>query len=201
MPMPSFETLGAIIIFAAAASWTPGPNNVMLASSGATFGLSRTWPHIFGVTIGFSLMVFAIALGLGEVFRNEPALRIVISWTGFAVMLYLAYRIGTQSARPAKAAARPLSFWSAAAFQWVNPKAWVMTTAAAATYVSGQHPTMDAATIAVIFLLVGLTSTTTWAAAGASLAALLGRGWRLVAFNATMALLLALSALWLVIGG
>ncbi|WP_108658919.1 LysE family translocator [Acuticoccus kandeliae] len=201
MVAPTAQTLAALIAFAVACSWTPGPNNVMLASSGATFGFARTRPHILGVTIGVTVMVFTVTLGLGEVFRSAPALQTVIAWLGFAVMLWLAFRIARQSAAGRKNAARPLSFVGAALFQWVNPKAWVMCIAAAATYASGGTPLHEALIIAIVFLFVSITSTTAWAASGAALSRLLGSGWRLRAFNVTMALLLALSALWLVVDG
>lgn len=195
------EILTALVAFALASVWTPGPNNVMLAASGATFGVRRTVRHALGVALGFPLMLFAIALGLGEAFRAEPALRDAIAWIGFAVMVWLAWRIGT--ARPpsedAARRSRPLSFATAVAFQWVNPKAWVMAIATAATYASGASPGLEAAVAAVVFALAGLTSAFGWAAAGAALGRVLGRGWRLRAFNAAMGLLLAASALWLVL--
>jgi len=203
MAVHSPEILAALAAFALASVWTPGPNNVMLAASGATFGVRRTARHALGVALGFPLMLFAIALGLGEAFRSAPALREAIAWIGFAVMVWLAWRIGT-ARPPAEGAAgrsRPLSFATAVMFQWVNPKAWVMAIATAATYASGASPGMEAALAAAVFALAGLTSSFGWAAAGAALGRILGRGWRLRAFNAAMGLLLAASALWLVMEG
>jgi len=203
MSILSPEILAALAAFALATVWTPGPNNVMLAASGATFGVRRTVRHALGVALGFPLMLFAVALGLGEAFRAEPALREAIAWVGFAVMVWLAWRIGT--ARPpdedGPRRSRPLSFLTAVAFQWVNPKAWVMAIATAATYASGARPGLEAAVAAAVFAIAGLSSAFGWAAAGAALGRVLGRGWRLRAFNAAMGLLLALSALWLVTEG
>lgn len=194
-----FETLLALAGYALAGTWTPGPNNMMLAASGATFGWRPTVPHAMGVALGFPVMVFLIALGLGEVFQRSAALQTVLAWGGFAVMLYLAWRIATADAANVRGPARPLRFHEAAAFQWVNPKAWVMATGVSATYANGGNPVRDALVIAVIFVVAGLTSSQTWAAFGAGIGRVLGAGARLRAFNIAMGLLLVASALWLVI--
>ena len=193
------QILLALAGFAFATTWTPGPNNMMLAASGATFGWRPTVPHALGVGLGFPLMVFLIALGLGEIFQRSEALQTGLAWGGFAVMLYLAWRIATAGAAKARRRARPLRFHEAAAFQWVNPKAWVMAIGVSATYARGDDPVSDAAIIAAIFVIAGLTSSQTWAAFGAGIGRTLGAGARLRAFNVTMGLLLAASALWLVL--
>jgi threonine/homoserine/homoserine lactone efflux protein len=190
----------ALTGFAFATTWTPGPNNMMLAASGATFGWRPTVPHALGVALGFPLMVFLIALGLGEVFQRSQALQTGLAWGGFAVMLYLAWRIATAGAARASKRTRPLRFHEAAAFQWVNPKAWVMAIGVSATYARGEDPVSDAAIIAAIFVIAGLTSSQTWTAFGAGIGRALGTGTGLHVFNAAMGLLLALSALWLVLG-
>jgi len=193
------QILLALTGFAFATTWTPGPNNMMLAASGATFGWRPTVPHAMGVALGFSLMVFLIALGLGEVFQRSQTLQTGLVWGGFAVMLYLAWRIATAGAAKARRRARPMRFHEAAAFQWVNPKGWVMAIAVAATYVRGDDPVSDAAIIAAIFVIAGLTSSQSWAAFGAGIGRTLGTGIRLRAFNVTMGLLLAACGLWLVL--
>lgn len=203
LPGLSAETLVALAVFAAASSWSPGPNNFMLAASGATFGLRRTLPHLLGVILGFPVMLFVLTLGLGEVFRTEPALRAVIAWLGFAVMLYFAFRLARQSGVRMKGGTggKPLSFFGAAAFQWVNPKAWALSIAVAATYASGVSPLVDAGLAAAMFIAIGGTAAAGWATAGTGLGHLLGTGARLRVFNLVMALLLALSAFVLVLGG
>ncbi len=190
----------ALLGYAFATTWTPGPNNMMLASSGATFGWRATVPHAFGVAFGFPLMVFLIALGLGEIFHRSPALQKGLAWFGFAVMMWLAWRIGTAGAAKARARVRPLRFHEAAAFQWVNPKAWVMATGVSAAYASGMDPVLDAALAAAVFAFAGITSSNGWAVFGAGIGRVLGDGPRLRAFNVTMALLLAACALWLIVG-
>ncbi|RAH97085.1 hypothetical protein DLJ53_30945 [Acuticoccus sediminis] len=195
----STDSLLALITFALATSWSPGPNNFMLASSGATFGFWRTIPHVLGVVIGFPIMLFIVTLGLGEVFRTQPAVRDVVVWVGLVVMLYLALRIATQRVGIARDAARPLGFLTVSAFQWVNPKAWVMSIGVAATFASGLAPTREAAATALVFVVSGSTSASGWAAAGAALQRILGHGMRLRVFNVTMGLLLAASAVWMVL--
>ena len=198
--MPA-ETLIALIGFAFAGVWTPGPNNVMLAASGATFGWRATLPHALGVALGFPVMLFLVALGLGEVFRSAPAFRTGLAWTGCAIMLWLAWRIANAGPPGDARRARPLSFAEATGFQWINPKAWVMAIGVSATYASGAAPLLEAAIAALIFAVAGLTSANGWAASGAAIGRLLGTGWRLRAFNIAMGLLLAGSALMLVVEG
>ena len=135
------EALLALIGILAAASWTPGPNNAMLAASGATFGFRRTQPHISGVAIGFPAMLFAVALGMGGLFERWPELAGILRWLGAAALIYVAWRIATAGGPEAGAGrARPFSFWQAVAFQWVNPKAWVICLAIAAQFVTGATP-------------------------------------------------------------
>jgi threonine/homoserine/homoserine lactone efflux protein len=189
----------ALLGFAFATTWTPGPNNVMLAASGAAFGWRPSLPHAMGVALGFPLMVFLIALGLGAVFQRSEVLQTGLAWVGFAVMIYLAWRIATAGAAKAQTRTRPLRFHEAAAFQWVNPKAWVMATGVSATYIDGGNPVLDAAIIAVAFLIAGLTSSQSWVAFGAAIGRMLGTGARLRAFNVTMGLLLVACALWMVL--
>ncbi|MGF1553260.1 MAG: LysE family translocator [Paracoccaceae bacterium] len=195
------DALLALAGFAFAGTWTPGPNNMMLAASGATHGWRRTLPHALGVALGFPVMLFAVALGLGQAFEAFPAVRGAITVLGCAVMLWLGWRIATSAPPDDETAApvrRPLSFLEASAFQWVNPKAWVMCIGVAASFASGAHPVIEAAIAAGVFVVSGLTSSQGWALFGAGIGRLLGRrGVRV--FNAAMGLLVALSALWLVL--
>ncbi len=194
------DSLLALAGFAFAAVWTPGPNNMMLAASGATFGWRATVPHAMGVAFGFPIMLFLIALGLGEAFQRSALLREGLAYLGCAVMLYLAVRIALADRARGGRRSRPLSFLEAVGFQWVNPKAWVMAIGAAATYVSGARPLLEAAVAAGVFAVAGLTSSQGWSGFGAALGRVLGDGWRLRAFNVAMGGLLGLAALWLVFG-
>ena len=135
MPLTSLSLLGPLALFALVSSITPGPNNVMLATSGLNFGFRRTIPHLLGVSIGFTLMVFLVGVGLGSVFQQVPALYTVLKHAGAAYLLYLAWKIANAGEmKDGVSRARPMTFLQAAAFQWVNPKAWVMAVGIIATY-------------------------------------------------------------------
>ncbi len=196
--MLTADMLLALAGVALASTWTPGPNNIMLANSGATFGFRATRAHLLGVAIGFPAMMFALALGLGEAFRQSAALREALRWVGLAVMLWLSWRIATAGRARATGRARPFGFLEAAAFQWVNPKAWAMALAIPAAFLSGARPAVEALVCALVFLGSGLTSASGWTAFGAALRRALATDARLRAFNAAMGALLAVSALSLV---
>ena len=203
----SLEELAALAALALAGTFTPGPNNALLSASGARFGLRATLPHARGVALGFPLMVFAVALGLGQVFQASELLREALRWGGAALMAWIAWKIATAPApgQPTRqdgtgGAARPWSFLQAAAFQWVNPKAWVMCIGIAAPFANGEHPVRDAAIAAGIFVLSGILSTHSWAAFGAAMGRFLGHGLRYRVFNLVMAGLIVLGVAALISG-
>jgi threonine/homoserine/homoserine lactone efflux protein len=198
----SAETLLALVAFAFATLWTPGPNNILLANSGATYGFRRTAPHLLGVALGFPFMLFCVAIGLGEAFRAEPALRAALEYVGAAVMLWIAWKVA--SAGRAKAAAgrgRPWRFHEAVAFQWINPKAWSMAVAISSVYMTGAQVVVEAASIAVLFLMIGLGSASGWAGFGAAIRRWLSNDERLRAFNLSMGALVAASAIYILLDG
>lgn len=185
----------SLLGFAFVTSVTPGPNNMMLLASGANFGFRRTLPHMFGISLGHALMVFLVGLGLAGMFKAWPPALVILKITSGAYMLWLAWKIAHAAAPgEGRQAARPMTFLQAAAFQWVNPKAWAMALTAVSAYVA--VPSVAAyAAVAGAFAAVNLPSITLWVAAGQAV-----RGWltgpgRLQAFNWTMAVLLILS-LW-----
>ncbi len=192
------DWLAAFLAFGFASAGTPGPNNMMLAASGATFGLRRTVPHIAGIAIGFPAMIAAVGLGLGEVFRLFPVVQEVLKWVGSAYLLYLSWKIATAagtSPEEAKAQARgkPLTFWQAAAFQWVNPKAWTMVMAMMSVYAGRNSSyTTDVILMSVMFVGVAVITATAWAVVGVGAGRLLSPA-RLVWFNRIMAALMAAS--------
>ena len=188
------ERLAGVVAFAFGGTWTPGPNNMMLANSGASFGFRRSVPHALGVAFGFSAMAFCVALGLGEAFQNSALLRETLKWAGAALLLYLSWRVAT-AGRPGGGGdegGRPFTFLEAAAFQWINPKAWMMAIGVASTYLVGAAPVAEAATIGGAFILSGLTSAHAWAAFGSALRDWLAHGARLRVFNTVMGVALAL---------
>jgi len=180
-------------------SITPGPNNVMLTASGANFGLRRSVPHILGIVTGFVVQLLAVCAGLSVLFTRWPALQSVLGWVGAAYLVYLGWRmLRLQSAR-AGAATRPVSFLEAALFQFLNPKAWVMTVTAATLFLPQELSWLArGAYMAGIAEGIGLPCMTVWAVFGSSLRGLIEapRGRRV--FNAAMALALATTAVMMV---
>lgn len=184
----------ALATFCFVSSITPGPNNMMLLASGANFGFRRTLPHLMGVTLGFGAMVLAVGLGIGGLFLAYPALFTVLKVVGGAYMLWLAWRIATASGIGEGAAtARPMSFWEAVAFQWVNPKAWAISLGAITAFVAPEEFLVGVAIVTAVFTTVNFPCIASWAAFGVMLRRLLDKPWTLRAFNVTMAVLLVLS--------
>lgn len=186
----------AFLPFAVVSAFTPGPNNLLLAASGANFGIRRTIPHVLGVVCGFPLLVLASGLGLGAVFERHPEVHSALKLGGAAFLIYLAWRIATPARRTADAApSRPLTFLEAALFQWVNPKAWLFAVSAIATFTTvGGRASTEIAVILAICTLVSIGSTISWTAFGAGLNRFLQESPRAHrAFNVGMALLLVLS--------
>jgi len=195
----TIETIIAIVALAAGTVWTPGPNNAMLASSGARFGFRATLPHAMGVAVGFPVMCFVMALGLGQVFEAQPLIGEILRWIGAALLLRIAWK--TLNAKPPgtdQGAAKPWTFLQASAFQWINPKAWVMAVSMISQFVTGVDPVREAALVAGIYLLVGLTSANGWAGFGAALQRFLSTRGRMLAFNAAMAGLIVLTVVGLI---
>lgn len=191
------ELILTIALFAFSSGITPGPNNIMLMSSGVNFGVKRSLPHLFGICIGFPAMVLAIGLGLSAVFQHFPVLHTVIKYVGICYMLYLAWLIANSSAKMnSKQTPSPLTFIQAAAFQWVNPKAWIMGIGAVAAFTSmSQTLAPQVLTIALVFFFVALPSAFIWLGFGVALKRILKNQKQQKIFNVTMALLLVLSIL------
>jgi threonine/homoserine/homoserine lactone efflux protein len=190
----SLGMVASLALFALVSSITPGPNNLMLASSGLNFGVRRTLPHIFGISIGVAAMLVLVGLGLSTLFVRWPVLYTVLKYAGGAYLLYLAYRIGTAGpVRPGESRGKPFTFLQAAAFQWVNPKAWIMSIGIIATYTPQQNFHLNLAVAAVVCMLVNLPSITLWAAFGSALSRVLRAPAAVRTFNLFMALLLVAS--------
>ena len=190
------DTFAALVLFAFTTSITPGPNNMMLFTSGVNFGFRRTIPHMLGIGAGFLSLLLAVGLGLGAVLHTVPALYTVLKFAGGAYLLWIAWKIGSsRSLSEGKTSAAPMSFLSAAAFQWINPKAWVMAVTAMATYTNPDLYIVSVLIVGLAFALVNVPSVSTWAGFGSALRDWLSDPVRLKWFNITMALLLVLS-LW-----
>ena len=183
----------ALLGFGFVTSITPGPNNMMLLASGVNFGLRRTVPHMLGITLGHSLMVLLMGLGLSGLFQAVPEAMLGLKIASVGYMLWLAWKIANAAAPEGRGhAGTPFSFLQAAAFQWVNPKAWAMSLGAISAY-GGDGGAGTIALITLVFACVNLPSVAIWAAMGEGVRHWLQSPARLRAFNWTMAALLVAS--------
>lgn len=190
----SLGMIASLALFALVSSITPGPNNLMLASSGLNFGVRRTLPHIFGISLGVAAMLVLVGLGLSTMFQRWPLLYTALKYAGGVYLLYLAYKIGTAGpVRPGETRGKPFTFLQAAAFQWVNPKAWIMSIGIVATYTPQDNFYVNLAVAALVCMVVNLPSITLWAAFGSALSRVLRAPAAVRAFNISMALLLVAS--------
>jgi len=191
----SLDLLLGFALFALVTSITPGPNNTMLLASGVNFGFNRTIPHMLGITCGFFVLVVAVGFGLGAVFQTYPLLYTVLRYVGAGYLLYLAWKIAHSGpvSDSEQSEGKPISYLGAAAFQWVNPKAWIMAIGAISTYTPMQGYFTNVIVIAAVFALINLPSVSVWAACGTLLRNVLkDRRW-LRLFNWGMATLLVVS--------
>ena len=180
------DLLLGLAAFAFASSVTPGPNNMMLMASGANFGFRRTLPHMLGVALGFVAMAVLVGLGLMQVFARWPILHDILMVVSVAYLLWLAWRIANAAPKAAEAGARPMTFLEAAAFQWVNPKAWTMALTAVTVYAPDRSLAALAA-VAAIFGAINLPSVGSRAALGVLTRRALAAPARLRLFNRAMA--------------
>lgn len=192
MPLDIFV---ALVVFAFVMAFTPGPNNILLAASGVNFGFSRSLPHMAGVTIGFLVMLLICGAGLGLVFATVPALQLALKVGGAIYMLWLAFKVATAQISDGESGAptRPFSFFQAAAFQWINPKAFVAALSAIAVYVRPGHTLTDFPVMIAVLMVCTLGSVTTWTGFGVALRRFLRDPLHARLFNGAMALLLVAS--------
>lgn len=193
----SSELFLALLIFAFVTSITPGPNNFMLLASGVNFGFVRTIPHMLGIGVGFFSLLLAVGLGLGAVLTAYPALNIGLKIAGGAYLVYLAWRIATSRSlgKNDETKAQPMAFFEAAAFQWINPKAWVMAVTAMAVYTDAKAPLLSVSIVSLAFALVNFPSVSVWAGFGVALRRFLSDPARLKWFNIAMGVLLVATLL------
>ena len=197
----------ALIVFVLVASITPGPNNIMIMTSGLNHGIRASIPHMLGIVLGFAALLLSIGFGFGYLFERYTWLHQVIQIVGICYLIYLSYLIATTttSATASEAesndnnidfAAKPFSFAQAALFQWVNPKAWVMGSTAIATYSAvGSDPIWQILGIVSVFMVFTLPAILTWLIFGVALQKLLSKAKYRRWFNVSMGLLLLMSLL------
>lgn len=196
-------TLGPLALFAFVASITPGPNNLLLMRSGASFGIRRSLWHLFGVQVGFLGLLFLVHLGVGAMLLAVPGAFSVLRWASAAYLLWLALMIlrddkpGAE-AEPGRSAPRPMNWLEAVLFQLINPKAWMMAITVASAFYGSSAPALpDLAVAALVCFFIGGTCMLVWTVWGASIDRVLKRPQARRAYAWSMSLAVAATAAWM----
>jgi threonine/homoserine/homoserine lactone efflux protein len=195
------DALLALVGFSFVSSVTPGPNNVLLWASGAEFGVRRTIRHVLGTALGLGAMALAMAAGLGTLVTTVPEIALAMKVGGTGYLLYLAWQVAGAHALERPDVARPLGLLQAAAFQWINPKAWILALGAITTFRPADWPTVaGSAAVAVTMMVVIIPSATIWAVVGGVLGRLLagrGRAHRIVSLALAALLAVTVVSVWI----
>ena len=183
----------AFFLFAIVAAITPGPSNLILTSTGATVGVLRGLPCLCGVAIGMGLMMFLVAFGLGSLVLESPLILQGIKWCGIGFLLWLSWKIATAGHSEATGEKEFVGFWRAAAFQWVNPKSWLVSASAVGTFLQAAAGSalVQSLYFGMLFVLAALPSCFVWLAFGAAFQRFLHTERALRMFNVAMGALLA----------
>jgi threonine/homoserine/homoserine lactone efflux protein len=188
-----------IISFTLVTVLTPGPNNIMLLSSGLTFGYKRSIAHMSGIVLGFTLMVVCIGLGIGTIFKTFPVVFTILKILGISYLFWMAWHIAnTKGIYETKTSTRnkPFTFIQAATFQWANTKAWIVAITAITSFVtSSKYAFIQVLIIAFIYLLSAIIACNFWTLGGIYLKKIIKNERHLKIFNVTMAILLIASVL------
>jgi threonine/homoserine/homoserine lactone efflux protein len=187
----------AFVLFAIAAAMTPGPSNLILTSTGARVGVRRGLPCLGGVAIGMGLMLFLVAFGLGSLVLESPVILHGIKWCGSGFLLWLSWKVATAGRTEATGEKVFVGFWQAAAFQWVNPKAWLVSVGAVGTFLQSEagNALVQSLSFGMLFVLAALPSCFVWLAFGAALQRFLRTERAVRRLNVAMGALLAGSVL------
>ena len=193
-------TIVSFTLFAAVSAFTPGPNNIMLAASGANFGFQASLPHILGISVGFITLAIAAGFGLASLFAAFPHLYDTMKLISLIFLIYLAWRIGSAGRAQTQRPNEPLKFWQAAMFQLVNPKGVSVIISSVTAYTSSATTLASEVFILfVVFSFVTVGSTVTWTLFGLVIRQILNTPKRLRLFNITMASLLLISMVPIII--
>ncbi|MEC4719652.1 LysE family translocator [Noviherbaspirillum sp. CPCC 100848] len=195
------ESLLPLALFAFVSSITPGPNNIMLTSSGILFGFQRSIPHMLGITFGFGVLLALCAAGIGSLILAVPEIHLVLKAMGSAYLVYLAWQLRSMAFRQdEQSSAKPMSFLGAALFQFANPKAWVMAVTGASAFLPLVQPVWLAITLfCIVFCAINLPCVSLWAGTGAVLRRYLSdpRWQRLFCVVMVLLTLYSAAAIWL----
>jgi threonine/homoserine/homoserine lactone efflux protein len=191
----SQQLVVAFIVFASVGAFTPGPNNVMLMTSGLNYGFRRSLQHLAGVTLGYAFLIVVVGLGLGAIFAAYPLLQTVLKYAGAAYLTYLAIIIAMSRPPDVKTTeqGRPMTFMGAALFQWINVKGWVIAVGSVSAYAAIASYPWNIIFLALIILVITLGSSLTWVLFGTALQSVVKSPRAVRIFNVTMALLLVAS--------
>lgn len=187
------EQATAFLLFAVIAAITPGPSNLILTSTGATVGVLRGLPCLFGVSLGMGLLMFLIAFGLGSLVLESPLILQGLKWCGIGFLLYLSWKIATSGRGEATAEVAFVGFWQAAAFQWVNPKSWLVSASAVGVFLPAEAGSafVQSLYFGILFVLAALPCGFVWLAFGATMQRFLHTERAARVFNVVMGVLLA----------
>lgn len=185
------EQIAAFFLFALVAAITPGPSNVLLVATGAQVGIWRGFACLLGIGAGMASMMFLAAYGLGSLLLAHPQVLLAARLAGTAFLLWLAWKIASATPAPPEAGAKPTGFLGAALLQWVNPKAWMVSAGAVATYLPAEDG--NALLFTAVFVAAAFPSGFVWLAFGAAAQRLLNDPGRQRVFNIAMGLALAAS--------
>jgi threonine/homoserine/homoserine lactone efflux protein len=199
--MTETAVLVPYLVFCVLMTGTPGPNNTMALAAGVKVGFWRSLPLVCGIAIGVGVQLIAIGLGLGAALAAFPTLHNLLRIGGAMYLLWLALKIARSGPiRSDNSDRPPIGFLSAAAFQWINPKAWALTTSAVAAYVPAADYTFNIAVAAILMALIAVPCVAVWAAGGTVLRPLLMESRYARAFNVVVALLLVSTTISIMIG-
>lgn len=193
--MMQMDLFFALIAFCVVTLFTPGPNNIMLMTSGLNFGVRRTVPHMTGVCSGFGVMVMGVGFGLGTMFQTWPVLYPILKYAGATYLVYLAWKIANSGPAntPGEVKGQPMTFMQAVAFQWVNPKAWVMAVGAISAYGDVAIFPYNVLLMSSLYGVMGFASAGTWMGFGVALQKVIKDPGAARVFNSAMAILLVAS--------
>lgn len=190
MPLDLWLGLAGFVVVGAI---TPGPNNTLLMASSLNFGLLKTAPFLAGIQGGFALMFFMVSLGLGQLFDVLPLLKSVIKYAGAAFLVWFAWKIATSPIAKSSAEARSLSFLEGAAFQFLNPKAWIICLASVSVYLPTDASLVVIAVAIATWIVFGVPCNFAWMLGGRALSALTERPKTARVINLSLAGMLLLS--------
>ncbi|MFY7864694.1 LysE family translocator [Roseateles sp.] len=193
MPFLSPTDLLPLASYCFVMSGTPGPNNVLLASSGANFGYRRALPLILGIQVGGALLTLLTCLGLGSLFTAFPVLHQILRMTGALYLIWLAWKLRAMSVAEA---GQPMTMWQAVLFQAINPKSWVKAITLASVFMpTGLSVPLGALLVTLTGILVGLPVSSTWALFGVAIRHFLQDPLKRRVFNLSMGATLVVLAI------